>query len=85
MPTLDVEALVASQQTGRSNSGCQTCNWLATRPADERSKWVKVLGDPKRWTHVSIFRAMKLADKSGSTPGRSSVEGHRNNDHASRA
>lgn len=78
--SVDVEGLVEAQMTGKAGT-CQTCRWLRLREPAERAKWDKVMNDPLRWPHSAVHRALNVAHPDEISPGRGSVENHRNNKH----
>lgn len=76
---IDVDALLA-ESANETTRHCKTCKWLASRPEDERRKWVIALEQPKTWSGAQVARAMALVprlDGAPEAPQSGSVQNHR--------
>ena len=69
------ELVKAEADAAAERTRCTTCNWLSSRPDEEREAWQDMLDQPTQvWATVHIFAAMR---KAGYPSGSSSLSNHR--------
>lgn len=77
---VDVLDLLEKSKAQGERVRCLTCIWLASRPEEERTKWIEAIEQPKTWDHTAIARAMsQVAQPDGAPkpPSWHSVSNHR--------